>query len=177
VKRSIPFCVFADPLAQTDVQHLPGVRAGGQDRVIPEQLRVPVGGALLQPPAHLADEAVHIDQQPLLAWPGASPPRAHQRFSQQRIQLAYVTESERPQERPQRRGCRHPATQKPSRATRPQHLAVIDAVRAEHHREQQRHHLAPRVRGTRTVVPQPHQPPSQHLDPQPLSQHRDEVTS
>ena len=55
------------PLAQADVQHLAGVRAGGEDRVIPEQLGVAVGGALLQTAADLADEAVDIDDQPPVA--------------------------------------------------------------------------------------------------------------
>jgi len=64
------------PSAQADVQYLSGVGAGGEDRVIPEQLGVPVGRALLQPAAHLADEAVYIDHQPPVARTGASPPRA-----------------------------------------------------------------------------------------------------
>jgi hypothetical protein len=51
VKRSIAFCVFAEPVAETDVQRLPGVRAG---RVVAEQLRVAVGGAPLEPAADLA---------------------------------------------------------------------------------------------------------------------------
>ena len=85
-----------------------------------------------------------------------------------------MPERERAQERPQRRGRRHPAAQQPPRPARPQQLAVIDAVRAEHHREHQRHHLAPRVRGTRPIPAQPHQPPGQSLDPQPLGERRDQ---
>ena len=45
------------PLAQADVQRLARVGPWGQDRVVAQQLRVAVGGALLEPPADLADEA------------------------------------------------------------------------------------------------------------------------
>ena len=71
-------------LAQADVQRLARVRPGGQDRVIAQQLGVAVGGALLQPPADLADEAVDIDHQPPVARAGARPPRPLQRLAEQR---------------------------------------------------------------------------------------------
>ena len=97
-----------------------------------EQLGVPVGGALLQPPAHLTDETVHINHQAPVAGTGARPPRTHQRLPEQRIELAHVPERERAQERPQRRGRRHPTTKQPPHPARAQHLCVIDAVRAQH---------------------------------------------
>jgi hypothetical protein len=37
-----------------------------------------------------------------------------------------------------------------------------------------RHHLAPRVRGTRPVTPQPHRPSCQRLDPKPVGERRDQ---
>src|ERR1700685_4080830 len=60
------------------------------------------------------------------------------------LELTNMPERERPQERAERRGCRHPS-QQPVRPPRTQHLRVIDAVTAEHHREQQPEHLATRV--------------------------------
>ena len=51
---------------------------------------------------------------------------------------------------------------------------VIDAVGAQHHREQQRHHLAARVRRARPVATQPHQTAGQRLDPEPLRERRDQ---
>ncbi len=45
-------------LAVADVNDLAGIRAGGDDRVIPVRARVPVRGALLLIPVDLADEAV-----------------------------------------------------------------------------------------------------------------------
>src|SRR3954468_23349999 len=44
--------------AQPDVQRLARVGPGREDRVVAEQLRVAVGGALLEIAADLADEAV-----------------------------------------------------------------------------------------------------------------------
>jgi hypothetical protein len=52
------------------------------------------------------------------------------------------------------------------------HIGVVDAVGTQHHREHQRHHLAPHVRGPRPVAPQPHQPLREQLDPKPPSQRR-----
>ena len=156
------------------MQHLTSVSSGGKDRVIPEHLRVPIGRALLQAAAHLTYETVHIDHQPPLARTGARPPRSHQRLPEQRIELTHMPKRERPQKRPQRRGRRHPAAQQPPRPARPQRVAVVDAVRTQHHREQQCHHLPPRVRGPRPVASQAHQPPRQRLDPQPPRERRDQ---
>ena len=68
------------PLPQADVQRLARVGAGGEDRVVAEQPRVAVGGALLQAAADLADEAVDVDHQPPVAGPGAGLPRALKRL-------------------------------------------------------------------------------------------------
>lgn len=68
----------------------------------------------------------------------------------------------------------HPATQQPPRTPGAQHLAIINAVRAQHHREQERHHLSPGVRRSRPLPPQPHQPPRHLLDLKPLGERRDQ---
>ncbi len=133
-------------------------------------------GALIEPPAHLPDETVHIDHQPPVTGTGAGPLRAHQRLPEQLVQLAHMPEGEGAQERAQRRGCRHPATRQPPRLARSQDLAVIDAVRAEHHREHQRRHLAPGVRGARPLASQPDQPPRRASIPKRLARVATSIT-
>ena len=59
-------------------------------------------------------------------------------------------------------------------AARPQHIAVIDAISTQNHREHQRHDLAPCVRSPGTIAPQPHQIPRHRLDPEAPSERRDE---
>lgn len=86
--------------------------------MIAQQLRVAVGGALLEAAADLADEAADVDHDPPRARPGAGLPGALQRPAQQRVELAHVPERERAQERPERRGRRQPAAQQPPRAPR-----------------------------------------------------------
>ena len=142
--------------------------------MIPEQAGVAVAGALLETAADLADEAVDVDHQAPVAGTGAGLPGPLERPAEQRVELAHVPERERPQERPQRRRRRQPAAQQPPRAARPQHIAVVDAVGAQHHREQQRHHLAARVGRARPIAPQPHQPTRERLDPQPRRERRDQ---
>ena len=66
-------------------------------------------------------------------------PRGH------RVELADVTEGERPQERPQRRGC-VAAGEDPAHPTVPQQRHVVDGVGAGDHPRDQRGHLQPRVR-------------------------------
>jgi hypothetical protein len=82
-----------------------------------------------------------------------------------------MPERKRPQKPPHRRRRRHPTTQQPPGLGRAKDLTIIDAVRAQHHREDQRHHLARSVRGTRSIPSQPRQPPRERLDPQPRGEH------
>jgi hypothetical protein len=117
-------------LAQADMQRLARVRPGGEDRVVAQQLGVPVGGALLQPAADLADEAVDVDHQPPVAGAGARPPGALDRHPEQPVELAHVPERKRTQKRPQRRRRRQPAPKQPPRAPGTQNVAVVDAVRS-----------------------------------------------
>jgi hypothetical protein len=121
---------------------------------------------------HLADEAVDIDRQPAVAGTGASLPGARQALGEQAVQLTHVPERKRTQKRPQRRRRGDPAAQQPARATRAQHVAVIDAVGTQRHRVDQRHHLAARVARPEPLRPQPHQPLRQRLDPQPRRHRR-----
>ena len=52
------------PLAQPEVQHLAGLGARGDDRVIAALARVAERGALLAVAMHLADERVNVNGQP-----------------------------------------------------------------------------------------------------------------
>jgi hypothetical protein len=162
------------PLAHPDVQHLARVRARREDRVVAQQLGVPVGRAALQAAADLADEAVDIDDEPAITGTRARLPRPLNRLAEQRVELADMPERKRPQERPQRRRCRDPAAQQPARAARAQHAAVIDAVGAQHHRVEQRHHLAARVGATRPIATQPHAVLRERLDTEAPGERRDE---
>ncbi len=168
-----PLLCVGRSLAQADVQRLPGVGARGQQRVVPVELGVAVGGALLVVAADLTDEAVDVDHQPAVARAGAGLPGPLDRPAQQRVELADVPERQRAQERAERRWRGDPAAQQPARPARPQHAGVVDAVGPEHHREQQRHDLTSRVRRPGPVAPQAHQPASQRLDPQALRDRRD----
>jgi hypothetical protein len=94
---------------------------------------------------NLADEAVDVDDEAPLARPGARPPCAREALAEHAVELAHVPEGKRAQERAERRGRGHPAAQKPPRAPCAQHVAVVDRVRAERHRVDQRHDLGPRV--------------------------------
>jgi len=100
-----------------------------------------VGRRLLAVTVDLPDEGVDVNDQPPVNGSGARLPRPAQRLGQQPVELADVPEGERAQERPQRRGRRHPPKQGPQ-APGAQHVAVVNAVRAQRHRVDQRHDLA-----------------------------------
>ena len=85
-----------------------------------------------------------------------------------------MAEGEGAQERPQGRGRGYPAAEQPAGLPRPQHVGVIDRVGAEHHRVDQRHHLAPGVGGARQIAWQSHHLPGEGLEPETLRQCRDQ---
>ena len=64
-----------------------------------------------------------------------------------------MPKGERAQERAERRRRRDPPAQQPPRPAGTQQLTVVDRVSAEHHREHERHHLAPGVRRARPIAP------------------------
>jgi hypothetical protein len=122
----------------------------------------------------LADEAVDIDDQPPAARSRSGVPRARQRDARHAVQLTDVPERECAQKRAQRRRRRDPAAQQPTRATRAQYVAVIDAVRAQRHRIDQRHDLAASIARAGPVGAQTHHPLRERLDPQSSGERRDE---
>ena len=97
--------------AVADVQHLAGIGADREDRVIPKLAGVPVARALLTVGVDFADEAVDVDHQ----WPvprsAAGGPRAGERDIEHAVELADVPERERAQERPECRRRHHPVPQ------------------------------------------------------------------
>jgi hypothetical protein len=88
--------------------------------------------------------------------------------------LTHVAEGERAQKRAERRRGRDPAAQQPARAPRPQDVGVVDAVGAQHHRVDERDHLAARPRRARPIPAQSHQPLRERLDPKPLGERGDQ---
>ena len=152
------------------MQHLAGVRARGQERVAAANPGVAERRALLGPAVHLANERIDIDDQALVARAGAGRPRPRQRLSQHPVELTDVPERKRPEERAQRRRRRDLMAEDRAGPPGAQHVAVIDAVRAERHRRDQRHDLAARMRRARPLT-EVDRPVHQRLDPQPRRQH------
>ena len=154
------------PLALADVQDLAGAGTGGQQWVVAELLGVAVAGTLLGVAMDLADEAVDVDHQSRLAGAGARLPRSAKRLVEHAIELADMPEGERAQERAERRRGHRPVPQNRLGAPGAQHVAAIDAIRAQQHRVNQREHLAPRPRRARPAT-QLDRPIDERLDPQP----------
>ena len=158
--------------AVADMQHLAGVGASREDRVVAEPAGVAVGRALLLITVDLADEAVDVDHQRQLTRSRAGIPGPPERPVDDQVELADMPERERPQERPERRRRHHPVPQDQLRAPGAEHVHVIDAVRASEHAVHQRHHLPARQRRPRHPVPQPHRLVHQILDPEAVRQRR-----
>jgi hypothetical protein len=152
-------------LAVADVQHLAGVRADGEDRVIPELAGVPVAGALLLLAVDLADEAVEIDHQRPV--PGSRPglPRARERDIKHAVELADMPERERPQERSERGGGHHPVPENELGRSGSEQVHVINRVRAGEHPVHQRHHFAAGQARTRQPGVKPDRLVHQLLEP------------
>ena len=154
------------------MQDLAGARAAREQRVIPALFGVPEPDTLLLVAIGLADETVDVEHETLLARTGARPPRAHERLVEHPVELTHMPESERPQKRPQRRGRGQPPAEQSPRATRPQHITVIDAISAEQHRVDQSHHLPARIRCPRPITTKRYEPANQTLNPQPAGERR-----
>jgi hypothetical protein len=135
--------------AQAGVEHLTGVGPAGQDGVVAEHLGVAERRSLLVVALDLTDGRVHVDHQPGRARAGAERPRPAQHLTHHRLELADMSEGERPQECAERRGRHHPVGHHPLGATRAQHVGVVDVGGARHHGVDQGEHLAPRAGAAR----------------------------
>ena len=149
------------------MQHLAGVSPGREDRVIAMDAGVAERRALLRPAEGLADEGVDVDDQSPVARSGARRPRALERLTQHAVELADMPERKRAQKRPQRRGRHHTMPEHIGGPARAQQITVIDAVRAQRHRRDQRHHLRALVARADTLAKHDTRV-DQRLDPQPL---------
>jgi len=164
--------VWASCASPPSGSHLASVGARGQQRVVAAPAGVAERRALLAVAVDLADEAVDVDHQTPVAGTGPRLPRPLERLGQQPVELTDMPERERTQERAERRRRSHATEQRPQ-APGPQHIAVVDAVRAERHRVNQGHDLAPRIRSADAVT-KPNKALGERLDPQPRRERRDE---
>ena len=123
-----------------------------------------VRGALFLFAVDLADRGARIDHQRLVAGARAQSPGARQGARQHRFELADVTERERPQERPHRRGRHRAESQHPPGAPGAQHPDMIDVSGPCEHRGDHGADLGARVRGTGAHPPldQPQQTQTGH---------------
>ena len=140
-------------------EHLAGVGACGQQRMIAEHFGVAVRGALLVLAVDLTDRGVQIDHQRPRAGARSQPPRPRQGARPHSVELAGVTEREGPQERPHR-GRRHRLEpQHRAGAARAQHPDVINMGGTGEHRGDHGEDLRARVRraGAHPPLDQPQQ--------------------
>jgi len=114
----------------------------------------------------LADKAVDVDHEAIGPRSGARPPCAPERLGEHPVELAHVPEAERAQEGAERRGRHRPVGEHRRGATGPEYVAVIDRVRAQQHRVDQRQDLAARTTGARAPA-EPDGRIDERLDPQP----------
>jgi hypothetical protein len=112
------------------MKDLTGPGAGREQRVIAEDLGVAVRGALFVMAVNLRDRRIDIDHEILARrGPATQVPHPFQDPVRDGIELADMTERERPQERPDRRRGHHPQRQHPLRRPRPQDVDVINVSR------------------------------------------------
>ena len=157
--------------AQPGMEHFAAVGPGRQDRVVAELLGVAEPGALLGVTIDFADRRVDIDHQPCRAGAGTERPRSGDDLGGRRFELADMTERERSQERPQRRGGHHPMRQHRTAGAGPQHVGVIDVGCPGDHGVDQGEHLAART-GPADPADQPHHRVDHRFHPQPSRQRR-----
>jgi hypothetical protein len=150
--------------AQPGVEDLAGVGAGGQQRVVAEDLGVAVRGAGLGVAVDLTDRGVHIDDQ-RGGRASASTPGPLDRFGDDGFELADMTKGERPQKRAQRRWGHDPVPEHRASRPGPEPVGVVDAISAADHGVDQREGLATRS-GPADAAGQAHRRVDQRLEPE-----------
>jgi len=120
------------------MQHLAGVGAGGQQRVVAQPVGIVVAGALLVVAVHLADGGVHIDHHRAIAGSGARRPRPGEDLAGHPVELPDVPEGEAAQPRSHRGGGHHPVAEDAAGRPAAQQLYVVDAVATGDHGMHQR---------------------------------------
>jgi hypothetical protein len=93
-------------------EHLAGVGAGGQQRVVAKVRGGAIGGALLVVAVHLAHRGVQVDRHWPITWARAGRPRPGQDLLGEPVEPADLPEGEGAQEGPQVEGAmtRWPST-------------------------------------------------------------------
>jgi hypothetical protein len=124
-------CGVRRALAGADVQHLAGLSARGEDRVVATLAGIAKRSALLVIAVDLTDERIDVDRQTLLARSRAGCPCPPKALREHPIELTDMPEGERAQERPQRRRRADAVPEHRRGLSRAQHVAVLDAVRPE----------------------------------------------
>jgi hypothetical protein len=145
---------------------------GGQQGVEAPHPGVAEPGALLRVTVDLDDRVVNVDQHPALdaGQQRSAPGKPGQQPRGDRVELADVTEAQRPQKRPQRRRRVRPVEDAGHRAV-PQQRHVIDRVGTGNHPGHQRHDFPT---GVRALVRRNRQPLTDQVgQPDRLRQPRD----
>lgn len=123
------------------MEQLTGVCTRRQQWVKPQDLGIAVGGAGLLLARDLADGRVHVDDETGRQGHGA-PCAPH--LADDRLELADVTEGERPQEGAQGRRRHDPVREDRFGRTGAQHVSVVDVSGAGDHGVDDGEHLASR---------------------------------
>ena len=147
------------------MEDLTGLGPHRHQRVVAEDVRVAVGGALLQLAVDLADGRVEIDHHPIGARTGPQRPGPSDRLGDHLVELADVSEGEGPQERAERRRRHHPKRQNLLRRSGAQAIDVVDVGRSGQDRRHQGEHLAARARPADPTT-EAHHLVHQRLEPQ-----------
>ena len=134
------------------VQDFAGLGPGGQQRVVAALAGVTERGSLLGVTVNLDDGGVHVDGQRAIAGAGTGRPRPTQSDISNAVELADMTEGERPQERAHRRRRHGPVRKDLRRRSRPEHVDVGDEVPAGGHRGHQGQQLAARSEPARPIA-------------------------
>ena len=127
----------------------------------------------MQNPGRFTDRGVDVDRQRLHTRSDTKPPCPLEGLADDGFELADMTERERPQERPDRRGGHHSMTEHPGRRPGTQDVGMIDVRSARDHRMHEGQHLAPRA-GATDLADEAHRRVDQRLQPEPLRERRDE---
>jgi hypothetical protein len=127
------------------VEDLAGIGAGGDQRVVAEDLGVPVRGALLVVSVDLGDGRVDVDDQSAVTGTGARLPRPGEEHPSGSVELADIAEGEGPQERPDGGRGHHVVSEDVAGRAGSEQVDMVDVVPAGGHGVDQGQQLASRT--------------------------------
>jgi hypothetical protein len=139
-------------LAQARHQHVARARRDREQGVVAAHLGVPVvEGTLLLEAVRLADRRVEVEREGRRAGAGAGSPCPGEEVPAHRVELADMAPAEAAQEGAEGGRCLHGEAEDLRRPACPEHCCVVDAIAAGERRQDERHELVARVRGTRLL--------------------------